>query len=280
MTGKIIRHIAGLLFIFTAIFSISVNSFAQDKEYPDKPDPPRLVNDYAHLLSTGENEQLERKLEDFANSTSTQITVVTMSNLGGHDISEYSVHIFNDWGLGQSGKNNGVLMLVALDDGYGKRKAWITVGRGLQGVLTDAKSGQIFRNQMVPAFKNKEYYRGLSDAADAVIAVTKGEYTASEGDRHHEPHKQKESGKGAPFIIIIIIILIIIFSVRNRGGGGGGGYRRRSGLGDLATGMILGNLLGGGFRGGNNGGGGDGGFGGFGGFGGGSTDGGGAGGSW
>lgn len=259
---------------------------AEDKVYPDKPNPPRLVNDFAHLLSSDEVNNLERRLEDYANSSSTQISIVTMSNLGGHDISEYSVHVFNDWGLGQASKNNGVLILVALDDGYGKRKAWITVGNGLQGVLTDAKSGQIFRNEMVPAFKEKNYYKGLSDAADAVIAVTKGEYKSEAGDRRGEREgRHSKRSKGVPLIIIIIIVIVIASALRGRGGGGGGGRRGGggSGLGDLATGIIIGNLLSGGRRGGSWGDGGDwggGSSGGFGGFGGGSTDGGGAGGSW
>lgn len=254
---------------------------AQDKVYPDKPNPPRLVNDFAHLLSAAEVQNLEQKLEDYANSSSIQITVVTMSNLGGNDISEYSVHVFNDWGLGQEKKNNGVLILVALDDGFGKRKAWITVGNGLQGVLTDVKSGQIFRNQMVPAFKEKNYYKGLSDAADAVIAVTKGEYTSEAGDRRGDREgRHGKKSKGAPVILIVIIFIIIIFALRSRGGGGGRGGRGGGGdgLADLATGIIIGNLLSGGRRGGGDWGGG--GSGGFGGFGGGSTDGGGAGGSW
>ncbi len=275
MMTRIYNYATRVLAVMAILVTFSLSVWAEDKVYPDKPNPARLVNDYAHLLSDAQQAQLEQKLEDYANNTSTQITIVTMSNLGGHDVSEYSVHVFNDWGLGQEGKNNGVLMLVALDDGYGKRKAWITVGKGLQGVLTDAKSGQIFRNEMVPAFKEKDYFKGLSDASDAIIAVTKGEYTnENKGERSEE--RSGRSRGHAPFLLVFIIFIIIIIITRRRGGGGGGG-----GIGDIATGMILGNMLGRGSRGW--GGGSDwggGGSGGFGGFGGGSTDGGGAGGSW
>ena len=257
------------LAVFLSILFIGSPVFAVDKVYPPKPNPPRLVNDYAHMLKDGEAEQLERKLEDFVATTSNRITIVTISDLGGNDISEYSVHIFNDWGLGEQGKNNGVLLLVALNDGYGKRKAWITVGKGLQGVLTDAKSGQIFRNELKPAFVSGDYYKGFSDATDAIIAVTKDEYKG-EGRI-----ARSSRGGGRTALIIVVIIIVLILKITRRGGGN----NRGGGLGNLATGMLLGNMLGGGF-GGRGGGDSGGGFGGFGGFGGGSTDGGGAGGSW
>ncbi len=257
-----------LLFV---LLIAGITAFADEKVYPDKPNPPRLVNDFANMLSPGQNTQLEQKLENFANATSTQITIVTVKNLAGHDVEEYSVEVFNRWGLGQAGKNNGVIMLVSLED----RKAWITVGKGLEGVLTDAKSGLIFRNELVPAFKAQDYYKGLSDASDAIIAVTKDEYKA-EG-----VHKQSSGHFPITAIIILFIIIVFIIRIMRGGGGGGGNYMSGGGFGNFATGMILGNLLGGGGRSSGGGwGGGDSGGGGFGGFGGGSTGGGGAGGSW
>ena len=254
---------------FLSFLCLSTCLFAEDKIYPPKPDPPRLVNDYAHMLRADEADQLERKLEDFVATTSNRITIITISDLGGHDVSEYSVHIFNDWGIGEQGKNNGVLLLVALNDGYGKRKAWITVGKGLQGVLTDAKSGQIFRNELAPSLQAGQNFKAFSDASDAIIAVTKDEYKGK--GRTDEP----ASGSGRTIFIIIIIVIVLILRVMR-----GGGNNRGGGIGNLATGLLLGNMLGGGFGGSVGGRDSGGGFGGFGGFGGGSTDGGGAGGSW
>src|SRR5207249_1875898 len=108
-------------------------------------------------------------------------------------------------------------------------------GRGLEGVMTDAKSGLIFRNELVPAFRQGKYYEGLSNASDAIIAVTKGEYKA-EG-LHREKH--------VPFTAFIILIVFIIFILKMfRGGGGGGGnYMSGRGFGNFATGMLIGNLL-------------------------------------
>jgi len=270
---KIMRMMEGLRLVALSMLLLAgLHAFADDKIYPDKPNPPRLVNDYAHVLSADQAAQLESQLDDFANKTSTQITIVTVKDLGGHDVEEYSVEVFNRWGLGQLAKNNGVLLLTSIND----RKAWITVGKGLEGVLTDAKSGLIFRNELAPTFKQGNYYEGLSQSAQAIIAVTKDEYSANglQKGTHH-----------IPFTAIIILLVFIIFILRMFGGGSGGGnYMSGRGLGSFATGMLLGDLLGGGGRGGWGGGGGDsggfGGGGGFGGFGGGSTGGGGAGGSW
>jgi uncharacterized protein len=256
-------RLPGLLLVLLAAWS---QAFAV-VNYPDKPNPPMLVNDFAHVLDQGQVAQLEAKLEDFARTTSTQITIITVDSLHGQDDEEYSVEIFNRWGLGQAGKNNGVLLLVSMSD----HKGWITTGKGLEGVLTDLQSGQIFRNELVPAFRQGQYYKGLSDATDAIIAVTKGEYKAD--GLAKKPH-------GVPFaaIIIFIIFIIFIFRMIGRGGGGNNGG---GGMGNFLGGMLIGNMLGGGFGGrGDDGGGFGGGGGGFGGFGGGSTGGGGAGGSW
>lgn len=267
------KYVAALKRCLLVVLLLAGGSLWAKDVYPDVPNPPRLVNDFAHMLNTGEEERLEHKLEGFARTTSTQITIVTVEDLQGHDVSDYTVHVFNKWGIGQKGKNNGVLVLVSKND----RKAWITTGKGLEGVLTDAKTSRIFRNELRPAFKQGAYYEGLDKTADAIIAVTKGEYTAD---------KAVDGGGGVPIggIILFIIFIIIIIIVKGRGGGrGGGGYMSNRGAGDIIAGMLLNEMLQGGrHRGGGGwgGGGSDWGGGGFGGFGGGSSGGGGAGGSW
>ena len=258
-----------LLVLFTSFTAVAAN-----KVFPEPPNPPRLVNDFANMLNSGEREQLENKLVSFDRTTSTQITIVTITDLGGYDVSDYTIQLFNRWKIGQAGKNNGVLLLVSLND----RKAWITTGKGLEGVLTDAKTSRIFRNELKPAFKEGNYYGGLNQTVDAIIEVTKGEYKAD----------KKNKDGGIPLAAIIVIIIFILFIIKMTGGGGRGGNRRggymsSGGLGDIATGMIIGNLLNGGRGGSSWGGGSDwggGGGGGFGGFGGGSSGGGGAGGGW
>jgi uncharacterized protein len=240
---------------------------------PAKPQPPALVNDMAHMMTDGEQRQLERKLDDFARETSNQITIVTIDSLGDYDVSDYAIKLGKAWGIGKSGRNNGVVILASLKD----HKINISTGQGLEGALTDLMCGRIIRNEMVPAFKEKNYYEGFSKAADAVLAATRGEYKADPSDRQGRKHSP-----GAGIIIFIIVIVFVIF-MRGRGGGGSGGgnYISGGGAGNFLTGMMLGGMLGG--RGGGFGGGGgdsSGGGGGFGGFGGGDFGGGGASGSW
>ena len=248
---------------------MGMHAFADVKPIPDKPYPPRLVNDMAHMLTDAEASQLEAKLVNFEASTSNQITIVTIESLEDNDVSDYAIKLGKAWGIGKSGKNNGVVILASFKD----HKINISSGKGLEGALTDLTCGRIIRNEMVPAFKDKDYFTGFSKAADAVIAATKGEYKA-------DPKQQKHS-ISLTAIIIFIIVIVFVLKMFGGGRGGGGNYMSGGGLGNFATGMLLGELLGGGRGGGGGwGGGGDSGGGGFGGFGGGDFGGGGASGSW
>lgn len=250
---------------------------ASDSDFPAKPNPPRLVNDFAGFMSASEQTQLETSLDSFNRVTSIEITIVTVKSLGPYDASSYSFELGNRWGVGKRGKDNGVVILASRDD----RKIFIATGYGMEGVLPDGLVGRIYREEMTPAFREGKFYEGFQNAITAIYLASKGEYKAD------PPAAQdNEPGLGARIIgliIIFIIILILLFG-RKGGGGGGGNYMSRRGT-DFLTGAILGSLLGGGgHRGGGGGfgggfGGGSGG-GGFGGFGGGSFGGGGAGGSW
>jgi uncharacterized protein len=251
------------LSIFLSLL-LSFTAFAGDNDFPAKPNPPRLVNDLAHMMSSGEVAQLEAKLLEYERTSSTQITVVTITNLGGYEVAQYAIELGNRWGVGQKGKDNGVLILASLED----RKVNISTGYGLEGALTDATSGKIIRGYIVPQFKHSRYYEGFSQGADAIIAATKGEFTADESD-----HREKK-GLPAPAVIILIVVIYFIIWILSKFRGGGGSYM--SGRGSRGWG---GGYWGGGFGGGSWGGGGSSG-GGFGGFGGGSFGGGGASGSW
>jgi len=241
---------------------VPLSAFAGDKDFPPRPEPARLVNDLAHVLSADQAARLEAQLEDYARNSSTQIVIVTITDIGDYDVAEYNVTLFNKWGIGQKGKDNGVVILAAINN----HRMNITTGGGVQGNLTDALCSRIIRNEMAPAFKAQAYYDGFSKGAEAVIAATKGLYKA---DPRVANNRQKAPPSG--IVILIIIVFVLFWLFRNRGGGGGGNL--------LSFGA--GWLLGGGFGGGGFGGGdGDGDGGGFGGFGGGSSDGGGASGGW
>ncbi len=265
MTGKIKAQLR--LIGFTVVLLLTgLSSFGDEKVFPDKPGPPRLVNDFAHMMSANEQAQLEQKLLEFERATSNEITVVTITSLGSYDVSDYAIKLGKLWGVGTSGKNNGIVVLASLQE----HKINISTGKGLEGALTDLTSGRIIRNEMVPAFKKGFYYQGFSQGVDAIIAATKGEYKAD----------KVEKSKHVPLTAIIIVVIFIFFIIKmfRRGGGGGGNYMSGRGTGGFGTGFLLGSMLGGGWGGGgSSGGGGDSGFGGF---GGGDFGGGGASGSW
>jgi uncharacterized protein len=234
--------------------------------------PPRsntLVTDYTNTLSSEEQQSLEQKLVDFNNSTSTQIAVVIMQNVGGYDIADYAVQLFNQWKIGQAAKNNGVLILVSKEN----RKVFINTGYGIEGALPDALCKRIVTNDIVPNFKAGNYYGGLDAATNSIMSIVKGEFTAD--DYMHR-------GKGIPWagvlVAFVVFILFIVLQVNRTKG-----YARINHI-PFWTAWMLMNAASrrssgswGGFSGGSGFGGGGGGFGGF---GGGGSGGGGAGGSW
>ncbi|MGY3091152.1 uncharacterized protein ACVWYF_004218 [Hymenobacter sp. UYAg731] len=246
----------------------ALSSAAQN--IPPRPNPPRLVNDLAGLMQGGEADQLERKLVAYNDSSSSQIAVVTVPNLDGDDISDYAQKLYESWGIGRKGKNNGILILVAKEE----HTARIQTGYGLEGAVPDALAKRIISNTLVPAFRQNQYYAGLDRGTDQLIALAKGEYPADPADARPQG-RGDNTGSGFPFWIIILVMVIIFTMLRNRGGGGGRGNRGFGG--GFIPPIIFG---GGGFGGGGGGGFGGGGGGGFGGFGGGSSGGGGASGSW
>lgn len=256
-----------LLCIF--VFGLGIPSLKAQREIPDRPALETSVYDQANMLSASEKRMLEQKLVNYADTTSTQIVVVTINSLEGEYIGTYAAEWANSWGIGQSQKDNGVLMMASKKD----RKFWITTGYGLEDRLTDAKSSTIFRNIIRPAFRNEAYYEGLDEATDAVILILEGKF---EGSPYSDSDDEFPFASLIP-LFFFILILILIF--RGRGGGRGGNSRGRD-SGWLFDAILL-SSLGRGGGGGNFGGGSFGGGGGFGGgFGGGGFGGGGAGGSW
>jgi uncharacterized protein len=258
-----------------AALLISFCAFAQnDKDIPNRPSPPKLVNDFTGSFLTPEQQHaLEQKLEDYDRSTSNQVAIVVVESLGDYSADDYAIALGRKWGVGNKEFNNGVVILISTGGGQGNRKAAIQVGYGLEGVVTDLTTKSIVDNSIIPNFKEGNYYRGLDKAVDDIITAAAGRYTAPKG-------YGQGNGKGRGFGFLGIIIIIIIVSLLGgRGGGRGGGMMSRRGYGNLATGWLIGSMLGGGGSssgGGSSGGGG----GGFGGFGGGSFGGGGSSGSW
>jgi uncharacterized protein len=255
------------------VLAVFIPGFGQ-KVLP-KPNPPRLVTDAANVLTPEQREILEQKLVALDDSTSNQIAVVLIKTLGDDGIEEYALKLFREWGIGNKGTNNGVLLIAAIDD----RKVRIEVGYGLEGAIPDIVSASIIRNEIGPSFREENYYRGIDNAINALTKAAAGEYKVKKPNKKVKGYGER-GGSITGFILIIIVVIILAIIKGGRGGRGPrGGMMSRNGFGDIATGMLLGSLLGGGGRGGGGGGWGGGG-GGFGGFGGGSSGGGGASGGW
>lgn len=245
-------------------------AFSQDG-IPDKPQPQRLVNDFSNIFSPAEVSTLEQKLIRFNDSSSTQIVVVTVNDFGGRDETDFADRLGEKWGVGQKGQNNGIIILIKPTGGQGERKARISVGYGLEGVIPDATAHKIVDQEMIPYFKKNQFYKGVDAAVNTLISLSKGEFTAAQYN--------KQSDKKSSFWVLvpIFVMLIIFFFIRT-----GRGRRSLSSGKSLPFWMMLGMMNSGSSSSGSWGGfsGGGGGGGSFGGFGGGSFGGGGASGSW
>ncbi len=156
------------------------------------------VTDYTNTLTYQEWRMLEKILKEFEDSTSTQIAVLMVNSLKNENIEEYAYKVFHQNKIGEEGKNNGVLLVIAKDN----HQMRIEVGYGLEGVLTDAVASRIIRNEIVPNFKGGNYFAGLVTGIDAIMRATAGEYKA-----------EKEASKQSAGVLSVILFLIIIVAV-------------------------------------------------------------------
>ncbi|MBB4119760.1 uncharacterized protein GGR32_002066 [Mesonia hippocampi] len=261
------------LFLITTILACNFFTANAQLDIPKLPSKQTSVYDGGNVLQKNQKQALEHKLLNYADSTSTQIVVATIPSLNGEYIGTYSAEWAHQWGIGQKGKDNGLLILLARDE----RKIWISTGYGLEAHLTDALSKQIIDQVIIPEFKQGNYYAGLDKGTTAIISVLSGTYKAIP-----KPPPNKNSpfilGNIIVFIFFVVIILLIIFR-KNKGNGGNGG--RGSLSGSLLDAIILSSMGRGSWGGSSGSSGGSFGGGGFGGgFGSGGFGGGGAGGSW
>ena len=246
------------------LLALSQSLFAQD--IPSPMSPPRLVNDFASVFTESEKQALESKLLIYNDTTSTQIYVVTVSDLEGYAVSDYAFKIGEKWNIGQKGKDNGAVILIKPKVGNSRGRAYISVGYGLEARINDAYAGRIIRDRMIPYFNTNDYFSGVNAAIDSMIKRLEGEF---------DPEMEKEEGIPLPTIIIFAIFFIIFITIISKRGD-----QNIDSDGSSKSGPVFfPPIMGGGRRGSFGSGGGFGG-GGFGGGGGGRFGGGGAGGSW
>ncbi len=188
--------LATTLFFASTVFVLAYTS-------PGK--PQGFVNDYAETISPSIQAQLEQQLSAFSKETTIQIAVVTVPTLGDEVIEMYAVKLFEEWGIGGSEKDNGVLFLIAPND----REVRIEVGYGLEGVLTDAQSNGVIQKIIIPAFREGKMEEGIVSGTQAIIDVTK-----SEADYSAEPETSTASGilyflQHYGFVIFIVLASVL-----------------------------------------------------------------------
>ncbi|MGD9930631.1 MAG: YgcG family protein [Mangrovibacterium sp.] len=260
---------------FLYILALFIGFSVSAQDIPEKPNPPRLVNDFGNVLNPQQIAQLEGELTEFARQTSTQVVVVTVPTLDGYDASDYAFQLGEKWGVGKGDRDNGVVVLFKPKTANEKGQVFVAVGYGLEGIIPDATANRdIVNNEMIPRFQVGDIYGGLYNGVKVIMALAAQEYSAG------EYHEKVSGGGGGAGIIVVLFAIIFIFSL----------FRRRRGYytggSNLPLWLLMGSMMssghnrGGSFGNFSGGGGSFGGGGGFGGFGGGGFGGGGAGGSW
>ena len=160
-----------LLLLAIAILTCLNGSVAQAATPSDtllqnlQPEGP--ISDFAGLMSPDERVAILNRLKELRRKTGTQFALVTIQSLEGGQIDDFTVRLFNRWGVGEKGKNNGVMLLVAIQD----RKARVEVGYGLESILTDAQADRILKEQLFPSFKQQHYAEGLSLAVSRIAEI-------------------------------------------------------------------------------------------------------------
>lgn len=188
-----------IVLILTLLFS---TLFANITQYFPKLDG-RVV-DTANLLSSNAKEKITATLKEHEDKTSNQIVVVILNSLNGYEIEDYSYQLGRYWGIGQKDLNNGVLLVVALEE----RKLRIEVGYGLEGALTDKTAYEIINYTIKPNFRQEQYDKAIISATNEIIQAIKGEYTAKTKIKNEDVN----SNAGLPIFFFLIIFLSIFMS--------------------------------------------------------------------
>lgn len=203
------------VFCFVLIISVllSVSSFAVKLPEPTK---DFFVNDFANVLDEEDEKELMTIGENLFVKTGAQVVVVTVDTLDGAAVSDYALELGRKWGVGDKEKNNGVVLLLSVSE----RKVTIQVGYGLEGRLTDGKTGRILDKYAIPYLKNNDFSTGLSEAYKAIVSEVYAEYgeTPPENLNEYDSYDVSDSTafKVIRTIILIIVILVLIFGRRRR----------------------------------------------------------------
>lgn len=261
-----------LLAVILALFAACAAAQPAPGQFVAVPPLTGHVNDQAGMLDPAQRQRLEAVLADYEAKTGSQIAVLLVKSTEPEQIEQYGIRVADAWKLGRKGVDDGVLLLVAKDNPSSLRRLRIEAGRGVQGVLTDAKSKRILQDVIAPHFRQNHYYEGLVAGVGAIATLLNQEQFPA-APQAQQRHAQSSSGGGFWLPVLLIGAFLLASALRPRRA-----RLARGGWGSGAAGFIIGSALGSLGRGS----GGGGGFSGGGGYsgGGGSFDGGGASGDW
>ena len=218
LNKKVILKIIALFFITITIFNLNCLAIVdKTKEF--------YVNDYANLINTDTETYIINTNLNLYNQTGAQIVVVTVNDLEGRTIEEYATTLYRNFGIGSKEKNNGVLMLLALEE----REFRIEVGYGLEGVLNDAKTGRIQDQYIIPYLKQNNWNEGIKNGYNAIIQIVAQEYGVSVNAEApiitNSSSAEDTIGKYMPLIMIGLFFVIFFVAIKNGGTVSyGGGY--------------------------------------------------------
>jgi uncharacterized protein len=186
--------------IATLILALPFALFA----YTSPGKPQGFVNDFAKILSADSVSSINQTLNNLNSNSGIQIAVVTVPSLGDETIETYAVKLFQECGIGNKDKDNGVLFLIAPTE----KQVRIEVGYGLEGTLTDAQSNGIIQNIVLPEFKNGNYDAGIVKGTQAIIGVVNQQENYSGIDQSNAPYASMVSIRNI-FLIFIFIVSIL-----------------------------------------------------------------------
>lgn len=242
------------ILILTVILSILLSFWASAINLPD-PTDEFFVNDFANVIDDEVEDELQSIGAGLYNETTAQVVVVTVDSLEGYDVDEYALELGREWGVGSADSNNGVVLLMSVDD----REVTIQVGYGLEGCLPDGKAGRILDNYAIPYLSEDDFSTGLANAYKAIVNVVCVEYGVEldnlDVDDYTDDYTIEMTGDEVVAIAIIIVMVIGIFCLImfkcNGGGSNHGGGSHYGGGGRYYGGFVIqGGHHSGGYRGG------------------------------
>jgi uncharacterized protein len=255
-----LSHMKKLVFLSLlalVLLTAPLGSLAQ-QSFPDK--PKGIVNDFANVIPAAYKQQITAVAAELENKTGVEISIVTMSNLGGNNPADFANRLFAKWGIGKKGEDNGILLLFAQKE----RQIGFETGYGVEGVLPDGKVGEILDLYVVPYFKQDRFGDGFLNGTLAVSQIIADEAGVTLTGQSQVPVRAPQRRRSPFSLLPLILIIFLMFGSRRRTGswifflplllgGGGLGPRSRGGFGGSFGGFGGGF---GGFGGGMSGGGG------------------------